>query len=240
MMSFIDDQNGWLMAGLGAGAGSQAIAIFATHDGGATWSEVYRRDTCAPEPPGEIPLSGMKQGITFLDRQHGWVTGSVPADNFVYLYSTENGGLNFQQRDIPLPPGMTTAMFSLAAPVFYNGTRGVLPVTLFTPEISRTVLYTTTDGGETWSPTRPVPVIGRFSMPTATDFMVWDGNMFYRSSDGGQTWQEITPNVNLDGMVSTLDFVDAENGWVTYMDGDGNAGLMHTSDGGATWVELVP
>ena len=240
MMSFIDNQNGWLMAGLGAGAGSQAIAIFATHDGGATWSEVYRRDTSEPEPPGEIPLSGMKQGITFRDLQHGWVTGSVPADDFVYLYATEDGGLSFQQRDIPLPPGMTTAMFSLAAPVFYNATQGVLPVNLFTPELSATVLYTTVDGGETWNPTTLVPVIGRFSMPTATDFMVWDGNIFYRSADGGQTWQEITPDVNLDGMVSTLDFVDAENGWVTWMDGDGNAGLMHTSDGGATWVELVP
>ncbi|MHB1384013.1 MAG: WD40/YVTN/BNR-like repeat-containing protein [Bellilinea sp.] len=239
-MSFIDTRNGWVMTGLGAGAGSQAIAIFVTHDGGATWAEVYRRDTGEPEPAGEIPLGGSKQGITFRDTQHGWVAGSVPADNVSYLYATENGGGNFQQQDIPLPTGITSAMLSLEAPVFHATLEGVLPVYAFTADMMSTVFYTTVDGGVSWTPTTAVPIIGRYSIPTINDFIVWDGNVLYRSSDSGQTWMEITPNINLDQMVATLDFVDGQNGWVTWMDADGNTGLSRTTDGGATWTTLQP
>lgn len=239
-ITFIDGRSGWVMTGLGAGAGSQAIAIFATRDGGKTWTEVYRRDTGEPEPPGEIPLGGSKQGITFRDALHGWVAGSVPADNITYLYATENGGFNFQQQEIPMPTGIDTAMLSLEAPKFFTQSEGVLPVYVFTADISATVFYTTDDGGLTWTSTAPVPVLGRYSTPTKQDFIVWDGNILYRSGDSGQTWTEIIPDINLDQMVATLEFVDDQNGWVTWMDAEGNFGLNRTLDGGATWMAVLP
>ena len=239
-MSFVDNVNGWIMVGLGAGAGSQAIAIFATHNGGATWTETYRRDTGEPEPAGEIPLGGSKQGITFRDLQHGWVAGSVPADNIVYLYATENGGVNFQQQDIPMPDGISTAMLSLEAPIFYTNMDGLLPVLLFTPDASATVFYTTADGGLSWTPTSPVPVLGSYSAPSPDNFIVWDGNTLYHSNDQGQSWDAVTPDTNLEGMIAALDFVDEQNGWVTWMDGDGDAGLYRTTDGGQTWTVPAP
>ena len=239
-ISFVDNLNGWIMVGLGAGAGSQAIAIFATHNGGATWTETYRRDTGEPEPAGEIPLSGSKQGITFRDLQHGWVAGSVPADNVVYLYATKNGGVNFQQQDIPLPDGITTAMLSVEAPIFYTNSAGVLPVLLFTPDASATVFYTTANGGLSWTPTSPVPVLGSYSAPSLDNFIIWDGNTLYHSSDQGQSWDAVTPDINLEEMIAALDFVDEQNGWVTWMDGDGNAGLYRTTNGGQTWTVPAP
>ena len=239
-MSFVDNVNGWIMVGLGAGAGSQAIAIFATHNGGATWTETYRRDTGEPEPAGEIPLGGSKQGVTFRDLQHGWVAGSVPADNVVYLYATKNGGVNFQQQDIPMPDGISTAMLSLEAPIFYTNMDGLLPVLLFTPDASATVFYTTADGGLSWTPTSPVPVLGSYSAPSPDNFIVWDGNTLYHSNDQGQSWDAVTPDINLEGMIAALDFVDEQNGWVTWMDGDGNAGLYRTTDGGQTWTVPAP
>lgn len=239
-MSFIDDQTGWVMAGLGAAAGSMAIVIFATEDGGATWKEVYRRDAGETEPAGEIPLVGSKQGISFRDKDHGWVAGSIPVDNAAYLYATSNGGVNFKQQEISLPSGAGAVNISLEAPIFFSQTAGVLPAFTFTADTSSTILYTTSDGGETWTPTTPVPVLGRYSAPSSSDFIVWDGTILYHSSDAGQTWSEITPNLNLDQMVAALDFVDSQNGWVTWMDYAGNSGLSHTSDGGATWVTLLP
>ena len=240
MMSFYDNRNGWIMVGLGAGAGSQAIAIFVTHDGGASWSETYRRDTGEPEPEGEIPLVGSKQGITFRDSSHGYVTGSIPMDNFSYLYSSNDGGFHFQQQNIPLPDAIDTAMLSLEAPIFFTGQEGILPVYLYTPDAAYTVFYTTSDGGTHWTPTALLPVLGRFSAPELDNWFVWDGNTLYHSTDIGETWDEVNPNINLDSMISTLDFVDGQNGWVTWVDADGVTGLSFTADGGATWTALQP
>lgn len=239
-MSFIDDQTGWVMTGLGAAAGSMAIAIFTTQDGGATWTEVYRRDAGESAPAGEIPLVGSKRGITFRDENHGWVAGSYPIDNVSYLYATENGGTNFKQQEISMPSDTGDGMLSLEAPIFFSQNTGVLPGFVFTADLSSTVMYTTVDGGKTWLPTTPVPVLGLYSIPTENDFIVWDGNILYHSSDAGKTWVEVTPNINLDQLVASLDFVDSQNGWVTWIDLDGNYGLAHTSDGGATWVALLP
>lgn len=50
----------------------------------------------------------------------------------------------------------------------------------------------------------------------------------------------MTPNVNLDQMIASLDFVDGQIGWVTWFDMDGNTGLSRTMDGGATWTTLLP
>lgn len=240
IMSFYDNRNGWIMVGLGAGAGSQAIAIFATHDGGATWTETYRRDTGEPEPEGEIPLVGSKQGITFRDSSHGYVTGSLPMDNFSYLYSSNDGGFHFQQQEIPLPDGIDTAMLSIEAPIFFTSQEGILPVYLYTPEASYTVFYTTATGGASWTPTSLLPVLGRYSAPQLDSWFVWDGITLYRSTDIGLTWEEVSPNINLEGMISTLDFIDSQNGWVTWMDADGVTGLSFTANGGATWIDLQP
>lgn len=240
ILYFIDAQNGWILSGLGAGAGSEGIAIFATRDGGATWNETYRRDTGEPEPTGEIPLSGNKQGIAFRDLQHGWVGGSVPVDDVTYLYATDNGGNNFHQQKLPLPASITTAMFSIDAPVFHSPKDGVLPAYLYTVDQLFTVFYITSDGGTTWTPTIPVPSLGRFSAPTMKDFIVWDGTTLFRSADGGATWLQITPNINLDQMIGTLDFIDGQNGWVTWVDANNNSGLYQTTDGGSTWTALVP
>src|SRR5262249_14200908 len=36
---FIDVKNGWMLANFGVGAGSNAIAVFQTTDGGTTWTQ---------------------------------------------------------------------------------------------------------------------------------------------------------------------------------------------------------
>lgn len=37
-LHFTDEQNGWMLSDLGVGAGSMAVSIFQTGDGGATWN----------------------------------------------------------------------------------------------------------------------------------------------------------------------------------------------------------
>ena len=36
-LRFLDEDNGWMIADLGVGAGSNAVAIYQTTDGGARW-----------------------------------------------------------------------------------------------------------------------------------------------------------------------------------------------------------
>ena len=43
-MDFINASNGWMMADLGVGAGSDAVAVFLTTDGGQTWKQTYIND----------------------------------------------------------------------------------------------------------------------------------------------------------------------------------------------------
>src|ERR1041385_603157 len=38
-LRFIDANNGWMLSNLGVGAGSNAVAVFQTTDGGATWGQ---------------------------------------------------------------------------------------------------------------------------------------------------------------------------------------------------------
>src|SRR5512137_2458364 len=86
--SFVDPSNGFFMADLGAGAGSNWVGIYSTTDGGANWTPEYVPEPGMPESAGALPGSGQKSGMTFIDTDRGWVTGSIPMDNYLYLYSS--------------------------------------------------------------------------------------------------------------------------------------------------------
>ena len=51
----------------------------------------------------------------------------------------------------------------------------------------------------------------------------------FRTDDGGLSWRE-QPTVKNEGRFMSIDFVDANHGWVA-----GDAGVLHTTDGGNTW-----
>ena len=53
------------------------MELFQTSDGGATWLSVYNNDPTRPDSSNSLPLSGIKNGMTFLDANTGWVTGTT-------------------------------------------------------------------------------------------------------------------------------------------------------------------
>ncbi|MBU2610833.1 MAG: hypothetical protein KJ606_07805, partial [Chloroflexi bacterium] len=111
-LQFLDAQNGWMLASLGAGAGSEAVAVFQSTAVGANWNQVYVNDPTLPGSSDSLPLSGQKSGMTFLDATRGWVTGSVPMDGYVYLFKTQDGGHSWARQEVSLPAGFETAMTS--------------------------------------------------------------------------------------------------------------------------------
>jgi hypothetical protein len=76
-LNFTDVSNGWMLADLGVGAGSNAVAVFQTMDGGATWTQTYTNDPNNPDAGDSLPLGGIKSDLVPLNAQTAWVTGVI-------------------------------------------------------------------------------------------------------------------------------------------------------------------
>jgi len=239
-LDFLDANNGWAMVGLGAAMSHEAVAVFRTSDSGSTWTQAYTNDPNTAGASDTLPFVGDKNGLTASDMNHAWVTGSEPVSDFIYIYMTQDGGKTWSGQNPALPSGYAGAMTNADPPHFFNATEAVLPVGLYA-NTGATVLYVSHDSGKTWTPTMPVPINGQVSLPSPTDFFVWDGGTtLYASHDGGANWLNITPNVNLANNLASFQFVTPTNGWAVTTDASGNYTLFRTTDGGANWDVLNP
>ena len=149
-LQFLDDSNGYALAGQGFAAGSEAVEMFQTSDGGATWTSLFHNDPNQPGSSDSLPLDGIKNGMTFLDVKTGWITGTRPLAGDIYLYVTRDGGLSWSQQSLPLPAGYAADQFMPQAPVFF-GEAGFLPLLTYLPDSPQLSLFTTQDAGLTWS-----------------------------------------------------------------------------------------
>jgi photosystem II stability/assembly factor-like uncharacterized protein len=240
MMQFLGASNGVMLVPLGAGAGSEAVSVYKTADGGTTWTQVYTNDPNLPGAGSSLPLGGMKSGITFLDASRGWVSGNEPAPSFFYLFATQDGGATWTQQTVTLPTGFETAMTEVEAPIFFTAQDGVLPVRLLA-EPQSSVYYVSHDAGLTWTATYPLNVRANFSVSSLLDVYLWDGGAkLYISHDTGLTWSAVTTNVNVTDTFSAFQFADTTNGWMLTSDGTGHTTFYKTTDGGATWTLIIP
>lgn len=248
-LQFLDASTGRALADRGAGAGSQAVELYQTSDDGATWVSVFHNDPTQPDSSNSLPLSGIKSGMTFLDANTGWVTGSRPMDGDVYLFVTHDGGTSWAQQSLPLPAGYETYQYMSQAPVFF-GNDGFLPLMIYLSSTIDFTFYTTHDGGATWSgdPTDANRVVmpGRYALADALHAWSWDGGVnLYFTTDGAQTWGGMAASLDLSGRLSELDFVPSTTewftGWVlTSVDDSGHSQLYRTTDSGAIWTPLIP
>jgi photosystem II stability/assembly factor-like uncharacterized protein len=239
---FIDPANGFYMEDLGAGAGSNWVAIHATTDGGANWTTRFTHEPGAPEGEGDLPGSGMKSGMTFLDTNHGWITGSIPMDNYLYLYATTDGGTTWNLQPGSVPTDFGTVFAGTYPPVFF-GQNGIMPVTLI-GNVINLVIYTSDDGGASWTASpAPVANAGRGELAdfvSPTDGFVWAQGRFAVTHDGAQSWETVTPSVPFGDNFLSMDFVDTSTGWVLTMNVDSHYSLYQTTDGGVNWITQVP
>lgn len=238
-LQFLDASNGFAMADLGAGAGSQGVAIYKTTDGGATWQVVFQHE---PGADKSLPLGGQKYGFTFLNASRGWIGGSIPMDNYIYLYVTQDGGATWSEAGLTLPAGYESAQTGNYAPIFFSANDGILPVNLVLPAEPgiAAVFFITHDGGLTWTPGQVIPGGRPASLYSANGIVAWGGGPFYVSRDGGQTWGTVMPDTDFTDLLSDVQFVNANTGWALTTHDGTDTSLYRTSDGGATWVLLIP
>lgn len=238
-MDFVDETHGWMMASLGAGAGSMAVSLYTTDDGGETWTRIYTNDPNLDGAGDSLPLGGIKSNLTPLNEEVAWVGGVVYSPETFYLFKTTDGGQTWAPQSLPAAPGMQDTEVAVdTGPIFPAPRDGILPVR-FTGETLRTGFYVTSDGGATWEFATFMPGAGAVDFVSPTEGFFWTGEQFFFTEDGAQTWSSVSPNVLFGDTFIGMEFVNTNTGWVWTYDQTGQYGLYKTADGGKTWVAMV-
>ncbi|HEX2696506.1 MAG TPA: hypothetical protein VHM28_02285 [Anaerolineales bacterium] len=235
-LHFLDTKNGWLMASLGAGAGSMGVAVYQSTDGGATWNQTYTNDPNQQGAGDSLPLGGLKNGITPFDMQTAWIGGVTYAPGVVYLYQTKDGGHTWNLIPMQIPDGYDQAEFETIGPQFVSPKDAYLPVHISSQNGVMLATYVSHDAGQSWTLTPTmIPQGGTLDFVDAQNGFAWNGTSFYVTHDGAQTWTSVSPDVAFGDSFAGLDFVDASTGFVLTNDVTGTRVLYKTTDGGATW-----
>jgi photosystem II stability/assembly factor-like uncharacterized protein len=242
---------------LGIVQGTQ-VYLLSTQDSGQTWQET---------PFNITPINGIVNihQITFTDPQHGWLTFNrdqrQPGSFDILLMSTSNSGQTWQTL-------LDTSQNSASLPLPYSQS-GTLT---FTSPLNGSIsgvwlsgsvyLYSTTNGGKTWSPANIAPIKGANSIYfTQTYGPYWqnshsgtvyvkydtsDGNGMphltaYQTNNGGKSWI-LGPSSPSTSYVEfyNLSFLNAQQGWSFGFDGQGQFFMHYTSTGGLTWSTFQP
>jgi len=239
-LTFLDEKNGWAFGDLGAGAGSDAVAVFQTTDAGETWKQTYTNDPSSPNAGDSLPLGGIKSGLTPLNMQTAWVSGVVYSDGTVYLYRTDDGGTNWAQvTTLALQPVAQTTQIGFEPVQVVSATDAFVTVRIPTDQ-SQTAVYVSHDAGNTWSLTPTLITNGnQADFLSATEAVIYNGEQFYVTHDAAHTWTIVPPDVAFGDTFAMMDFVNTSTGWVITDTGD-HRSLYRTSDGGVTWFAVIP
>lgn len=240
VLRFNDKQNGWMMADLGVGAGSMAVSIFQTGDGGKTWQRVYTNDPNLDGAGETLPLGGLKNIILPLDSETAWVGGVVYAPGEMYLFRSQDGGKTWLQINVVLPAAAAESELSVVAVQFMTPTDGLLALRL-NSQNPETIVYSTEDGGSTWS-LLPGTFSGYGILETlsASEMIFYTADQFYVTTDAGETIQQVSPNIAFGESVIDMSFANSQTGWLITVDTSNERTLYKTTDGAETWTPLTP
>ena len=236
-LQFVSGQFGWLLVHVGVVMNHDYIALFHSQDAGTNWTLLLDQYNTSGI------MSCFKTGILFTDATHGWLTGDCHGiANRLYLFRTNDAGATWLPLTLPDPSGaqeqFSNGMTTCGAyhPFFFGKDLGHLSVLCahydLTPITYDYFVYTTKDGGNTWtSSDYPGEVLYFFS----TDIGWVLSKNIQHTVDGGLTWKIIS-NVSWSVQV---DFVSEQIGWGVARTGELIA-LVKTTNGGVTWTELTP
>ena len=240
---FLDLDNGFALVDLGAGAGSQYVALYRTDDGGVSWTEVFSHE---PGVSKSLPEGGTKNGITFLDMNHGWIGGTYPMTDYFYLHYTTDGGATWsREMDISLPGTFAGTFLDVFQPFFISATVGYLPVRVIPSSGDMQLLvYRSDDSGQTWTFQNAVLNGRDVDFSSVDEGWLAGGTALHHTIDGGATWTPVTTSGIPTGYyLLDVDFVDSLHGWVVTTPDDSTWEpliLYTTSDGGSNWMQLLP
>lgn len=145
-MQFVDRHDGWILATGFPGASQAPRTLFRTVDGGALWSAV-----AAKQP---FPESDTNVVWGFTSPSAGWMVTVNPfygPPARVFVYHSTDGGQTWSQSSFAVPEADSFAQFSPELPVLTADGRGTLKIDASQSATSTTLVYTTANGGRTWT-----------------------------------------------------------------------------------------
>jgi photosystem II stability/assembly factor-like uncharacterized protein len=222
-------------------------AVFATADGGRTWTE---------SAPFTVPGGTLIQ-VTFADATHGWLLADTGHDSaghpLPWLYRTTDGR-RWAPAASAAPPGSGNQndMCGKLGLAFPSATAGWLHVGCRSGEF----LVRSTDGGSTWQP-QSLPLAGGCTVPGARCELFgpqWsDGTAFVTiapmssspapslvaSTDFGQAWQPVALPPR-PGQYPQVSFFTPAAGLLVPMGSQQALGNVFytTADGGKSWTSV--
>jgi len=217
----------------GVGWAIADIGLWITTDGGSRWINATPKHVRAADPVARI------NQIQFVDREHGWLSAGDVYGGFriprgsasvrhMEIDRTSDGGRTWQAS---VPPGCLMRCgdnhvdFLDAQHGFMLGSGG---------------LFSTADGGATWTHVAPAPFTGQFAFVDAriglgvSDPVPLGGGRLYRTVDGGRSWTRLRIRGKADSIT-----VFGREGIVPVRirTAHGQELVVHvTDDAGATWT----
>ncbi len=247
-LQFIDAQTGWLLVRVDHMMMHDHLALFKTEDGGDNWKRLVDEQH---HPNSSMPCNA--DSLAFVDAQTGWMGGNclhLATGERWDTYRTIDGGLTWDRFALPAPPDLPAEFaqndYECASGSVTRFPAGLLGVQVFcwvyysgSDYHGYGYYYLSADAGQTWH---------TWSLADLPEFV--NANVGWRlvgldesqpgelqqTLDGGLTWAAIK---SVSWQQAQFDFVNEQVGWAIVTDGDVTA-LLHTTDGGRTWIDVGP
>ncbi len=222
--------------------------------------------TYQPSETHNLPTLTARQPLTIthismINTRNGWAIGHQTRSGDRILY-TQDGGYTWEERTPPIEESseQNDDLFKVWGYFYDEQTAWVIYLAQNQPPpVSAPVVWRTSDSGQSWGISDPLPLTGAefYFIPENFSFidplqgwllvhvdagMSHDYSNLYITSDGGITWQRLIDPFG-DGLQSLhhtgLAFADSKFGWVT----KDNLAVMpgtfleQTLDGGQTWED---
>jgi photosystem II stability/assembly factor-like uncharacterized protein len=229
-VDFVDGDHGWVLLRNHTSSAFSSGRLFQTQDGGNTWREL-------PQTPLGVPP-------VFISPTDGFLAGDSGTGGSGNMYRTHDGGQTWEGDDLK-EPSSSSGIVNIAYGElrFADSKHGSVVVT-YSPLSGQStlVLFTTSDGGLTWSPGRTLRVpnmYGESPLPsTVVDsalIVLRDARLTTVGPDSAHATIGIG-GVSPHEVFTEISFMSERSGWLRTSDGK----LLSTTDGGKTLTWLVP